>query len=382
MQISNHPSPFTHHPSPFTHHPSPITHHPSPISLANIRTVNTFNPTERIAFLLLPRFQLISLAGPLDALAHCNAVLGATRREALLVSADGLSVQSGNGLSLSVHLSLDQLAAQAVDALFVVCDAPLPQRGFDAEVDLLKKSGSHPERLIGGLGTGAWLLARAGLLQGRRATIHWPYAALFSETFHGTVVSSNLFEIDDNRLTAASGDAARDLFLHWLSGRHGDAVSSALMDHFGLERRRGTGEAQRVPLAARIGGGQPKLTEAVALMEANMEEPLPTEEVARLVGVSRRQLERLFKQYLNNLPSRYYLDLRLTRSRQLLMQTSQSILQVGLSCGFSSGPHFSSAYRAKFDITPREQRSQRLPGNPAVSSAEALVSADAGERET
>ena len=92
-----------------------------------------------------------------------------------------------------------------------------------------------------------------------------------------------------------------------------------------------------------------------------------TEEIARLVGVSRRQLERLFKQYLNSLPSRYYLELRLVRARQLLQQTSQSILQIGLSCGFSSGPHFSSAYRNHFGITPREQRTQRLSVTPLLA---------------
>ncbi|MBL8516990.1 MAG: GlxA family transcriptional regulator [Betaproteobacteria bacterium] len=314
---------------------------------------------ERIAFLLLPRFPLASLAGPLDALAHANAALGTHAHESLLVSLDGNPVTAGNGISLPVHCALSALASKDATALMVLSDTPLPQRGFDQEVETLRRF-ALPGRLVGGLGTGAWLVARAGLLTAKRATIHWPYAALFGETFAETVVSSNLFEIDDNRMTAAGGDAARDLFVHWLTTRHGDTVATALMDHFGLERRRGSGEAQRVPLAARIGGGQPKLTEAVSLMEANLEEPLPTEEIARLVGVSRRQLERLFKQYLNNLPSRYYLDLRLTRSRQLLTQTSQSILQIGLSCGFSSGPHFSSAYRAKFGITPREQRARRM----------------------
>lgn len=323
---------------------------------------------ERHVFLLLPRFPLAALAGPLDALAHANVALGGLRHEALLASADGQPVAAGNGISLAVHGKLDELLAQGVQSVFVVADAPLPQRGHDAELALLRQFSMQADRLVGGLATGAWLLARAGLLQGRRATIHWPYAALLGEEFPESVVSSNLFEIDDNRLTAGGGDAPRDLFLHWLGLRHGDAVTGALMDHFGLERRRSAGEAQRVPLAARIGGGQPKLTEAVTLMEANFEEPLPTEEIARLVGVSRRQLERLFKQYLNNLPSRYYLDLRLNRARQLLMQTSQSILQIGLACGFSSGPHFSSAYRARFGITPREQRSARFQGGPETAT--------------
>ena len=104
-------------------------------------------------------------------------------------------------------------------------------------------------------------------------------------------------------------------------------------------------------------------------MEANFEEPLPTEDIARLVGVSRRQLERLFKQHLDSLPSRYYLEMRLARARQLLRETSQSILQIGLSCGFSSGPHFSSAYRGHFGITPRDERTRRLANRAKASDA-------------
>ena len=118
-------------------------------------------------------------------------------------------------------------------------------------------------------------------------------------------------------------------------------------------------ERQRAGYSERRGAGSPKLAEALALMEANLGEPLPTEEVATLVGVSRRQLERLFKQHLDTLPSRHYLELRLARAQRLLQQSSQSILQIGLSCGFSSGPHFSNAYKSHFGHTPRDERSRR-----------------------
>ena len=114
----------------------------------------------------------------------------------------------------------------------------------------------------------------------------------------------------------------------------------------------------------RLGSSHPKLTQAVLLMEANIEEPLTTDEIAQHVCVSRRQLERIFKQYLNRVPSQYYLELRLNKARQLLMQTSKSIIQIGLSCGFSSGPHFSSAYRNFFGATPREDRNQRRSNSP------------------
>ncbi|MBT9504135.1 MAG: GlxA family transcriptional regulator [Burkholderiaceae bacterium] len=322
-------------------------------------------PAERHAFLLLPGCSLMAVGGALDALAQANTAQResqsagsvATLYDVLLCSVDGRPVRAGNGSSLIVDLALPHLPT--LDGLFVVCDTPVPQSGFEAVLPLLQQQAASGA-LLGGVGTGAWLLARAGLLAGHRATLHWAYAPLLAEVFPDVVVSSNVFEADRKRLTCAGGLAAFDMFLHLIAQSHGPELAQQVQGRLGLERPRGPGEAQRVPLTARIGGGQPKLTEAVALMEANVQEPLATEDIARLVGVSRRQLERLFKQYLDNLPSRYYQELRLNRARQLLQQTSQSILQVGLSCGFSSGPHFSNNYRAHFGITPREQRSQRL----------------------
>lgn len=311
----------------------------------------------RFGFLLLPRFAMGSLAGPLDCLAQANEAANAPLFDVVLLSSDGRPVASESGIQAGPAVALAD--APPLDALFVVSDAPLPQSGFEAEVEWLARRMPGTGFWVGGIGTGAWLLARAGLVTGVRVTIPWPYAPLFAETFPAAIVSENLYEIDRCRYTCARGAASTELFLAIVAERHGEALASELIEHFGLEKRRDASERQRVPLAARIGGGQPKLTEAVTLMESNFEEPLPAEEIARLVGISRRQLERLFKQYLDTLPSRYYLELRLNRARQLLQQTSQSILQIGLACGFSSGPHFSSAYRNRFGITPRDQRSRR-----------------------
>ncbi|MEO8383741.1 MAG: GlxA family transcriptional regulator [Betaproteobacteria bacterium] len=329
--------------------------------------VTTPNTAVRIGFLLLPQFGLLSLSGALDVLAAANRILDEPVYSSVILATGAESAVSAGALRVPVDFALEN--ASELDGIFVVSETPVPQRGFDNAAAWLQSFSSAstgqrtplnpPPKLIGGIGTGTYLLARAGLLRGCRATIHWPYTSLLAEDFPDTVVSSNLFEIDRHRLTCAGGNASVDMMLNWLGSRHGEDLVTELLDHFGLERLRNPTDHQRVPLSARIGGGQPKLTEAVSLMEANYEEPLPTEEIARLVGVSRRQLERLFKQYLNSLPSRYYLELRLNRARHLLQQTSQSILQIGLSCGFSSGPHFSSAYRNHFSITPREQRSQR-----------------------
>ena len=320
---------------------------------------------QRLGFLLLPRFSMLALAGALDVLAHANELYGPALFDTCLLSADGAPVASGAGAVLAVAGTLHGTAG--LDGVFIVCDTPLPEAGFEALLDRLR-GFAQGGKLLGGIGTGAWLLARAGLLKEHRATIHWPYASLFAQRFADTVVSSDLHEIDRARLTCAGGTASIDMLLTWLQERHGDAFAQALVQQVGAERLRGRHEKQQVPLAARIGGGQPKLAEAVSLMEANLSEPLATEDIAQLVGVSRRQLERLFKQHLDSLPSRYYLELRLMRAQRLLQQTSQSILQIGLVCGFSSGPHFSSAYRNRFRITPREQRSQRAASVLALAA--------------
>lgn len=313
-----------------------------------------------IAFLLLPNCSLLSLGSALDALAHANAASDARNGprlyEALLVSADGRPVPT-NAATVQVDLALHHLPV--VDGLFVLSDTPIPQRGHEEVVAYLQQLGAGPG-LLGGIGTGAWLLARAGLLAARRATVHWSCVPLFAASFPEVVVSSNVFESDRQCLTCAGGHATFDMMLHRIGQSHGSDIVGHMLGHASLERARGPKEPQRVPLTSRLGGGQPKLKEAVALMESNIEEPLATEDIAQLVGVSRRQLERLFKQHLDSLPSRYYTELRLNRARQLLQQSSQSILQVGLGCGFSSGGHFSSAYRAHFGVTPREQRRHPL----------------------
>ena len=257
-------------------------------------------------------------------------------------------------------LSDARARADALDALFVVSDLPLtdheaPAPGVLGWLQTQAASGIP----VGGIGTGAAWLAEAGLLRGYRATVHWPHIALLAERHVDVVVSQQWYEIDRARLSCAGHDASRDMMIAWLGQRHGERIAQEVAAAFGLERVRGRDERQRVPLAARLGGGSAKLAEAVSLMEANLAEPLPTEDIARLVGVSRRQLERLFKQHLDALPSRWYLELRLERARRMLRQTSQSILQIGLSCGFASGPHFSNAYRARFGHTPRDERSQR-----------------------
>ena len=310
-------------------------------------------------FVLLPGFSLLSLGGALDALAGANEVLEELAYTSVTVSLDGRPVRAACGTALAPAYGLAD--APVLDAVFVVSATPLPEAARDGHIVLhgWLRERAQSALVVGGIGTGAAVLAQAGLLGGHRATLHWAHGSQLADAHAAVVVSSNVYEIDRTRLTCTGATASLDMMIAWLGQRHGERVAQELVAHFGLERLRARDERQRAPVAARLGLGSARLTEAVSLMEANLGEPLPTEDIARLVGVSRRQLERLFKQHLEELPSRYYADLRLARARRLLQQTSQSILQIGLACGFSSGSHFSNAYRLRFSRTPREERSPR-----------------------
>jgi transcriptional regulator GlxA family with amidase domain len=326
----------------------------------------------RIGVLALPPFGLLSVSAVIDGLLSANDSLGraayapvllpavspaATARTADPLQAPGRPAAAPASQRYLAHAAAPPHAA-SLDGVFVVADAVPDDAARTDATDALLRELAGADRLLGGIGTGAAWLARAGVLRGHRCTVDWPYVAQLAEAHPDVVVSSRVYEIDRQRLTCAGGTAALDLMVAWLGRMHGERLAQAVAARFGLERVRAPDERQRAPSAARLAGSA-KLVEAVALMEANFAEPLNTDDVARLVGVSRRQLERLFRQHLGAMPSRWYLDLRLEHARRLLQQGSSSILQVGLSCGFSSAPHFSNAYRNRFGRTPREERSAR-----------------------
>ena len=316
---------------------------------------------QRYGFLLIPRFSLLSLAAVTDVIRVANEILGGRAMESLLLSQDGRPVASAAGETVNVHAALAAPPGPSLAGLFVVADSPPESADLTDLKHRLRSSASEIERargVLGGLGSGAAWLARVGLLDGYRCTVRAVHAAEVAAACPEAIVSLRHFEIDRNRLSAAGGGSGIDLMIHWLGQRHGERLTRLLLAHFGLDRLRDSDERQALPNAARPNASA-KLSEAVALMEANLGEPLSTEDIASLVGVSRRQLERLFKQHLDTLPSRWYLEQRLQRAQRLLQQTSQSILQIGLGCGFTSGAHFSNAYRNCFGRTPRDERSAR-----------------------
>ena len=319
----------------------------------------------RLGFLLVPRYSMIAFSSAIEPLRMANRLTGEELYQWKTYTVDGEPVEASNGLVIQPDGPISE--AQGLNTLFV-CSGVEVERACDRTTLSWLKKLAQQKMNFGGLCTGSHILARAGLLDGYRCTIHWENIASMREAFPRVVVSYELFEIDRDRYTSAGGTAPLDMMLNLITQQVGSDTATAISEAFACERIRGRHDRQRIPLQLRLGTSQPKLIETVSIMESNIEEPISLDELARHVGVSRRQLERLFQKHLNCVPTRYYLELRLARARQLLLQTSISIVDVAFACGFVSAPHFSKCYRDYYGIPPREER--RLRGARAQESAQ------------
>ncbi len=316
---------------------------------------------QRLEVLLLPGFVLTELALLLDILREANSATDPPLYSIRRVSIAGETVPDAGGLSVPVDGCFEPTAEG--DLLWVFAGSPPAARSVAIGTINPLRQGIDRRRMVVGVGPAVFWLAQAGVLAGHKVTVPWRLQAAFKTMFPQLAVCTDLYLRDKRLATCGGGAAVADLALHLLAERAGAELAARVAEALVLDRVRGPGEHQRIPLRSQLGAAQPKLVRAVQLMEANLEEPLTTDTIAERVAVSRRQLERLFKQHLDKVPSQFYLELRLNRARQKLRESNESIIQIGLSCGFSSGPHFSSAYRNHFGITPREDRRRAVLGH-------------------
>ena len=303
-------------------------------------------------FLLLDNYSAVAFTLAVETLRLANRELGHQAYRWQILTLGEQPVYSSSNLQIVSDGTIDSCD---VDTLFV-CGGMRIEDTWSKPLMMNLKKLARLKVNLGSLCTGAYVLARSGLLDDYRATIHWENLASVREEFPRVNFTHDLFQLDTDRFTCAGGTASIDMMLGLIKNDFGSELSCQISELLICDRVRGNNDRQRTPLRMHLGTSQPKLTEAVTLMEANIEEPMSLDELSGYVGISRRQLERLFKKYLNCVPTRYYLELRLTRARQLLLQTNKSIVDVALACGFISSPHFSKCYRDFFGIPPRDER--------------------------
>jgi AraC family transcriptional regulator, glycine betaine-responsive activator len=314
------------------------------LSLASLR---------RIGFWTLPNYSMIALSNALEGCRMANYVTGRDAYAWQVLTLDGASTPASNGLSLTPTRRIPD--AGPLDIVFV-CGGVDVRHVVDERIKNALRRLARQGMPLGALCTGAFALAESDLLDGYRCAVHWENLAAIREEFPKVAFVEDLFVIDRDRFTCTGGVAPLDMMLTLIDARFGGEVANKVSDQFIVERMRPADQPQPGPMRSVTRSGSPVLSQAAQLMERTIENPIAVSKVARQVGVSPRQLERLFDRYLHTGPAAFYLSLRVTRARELLHLTTMSVTEVAVACGFRSAAHFSTCYRRVFGRPPRHDR--------------------------
>ncbi len=314
---------------------------------------NTDQPI-RVGFVLDERFSVVPFVSLVEVLRIANRVADRKLFEWTMISVDGQPVTSNSQMEFKVDLGIRDCEYLPNIVLVTGND---PQRDAPRALATWLRRQNLGGSILAALGSATLMLAKLGLLDGRRATIHWEYLDTLREQFPGIQVCNTLFEIDRNRITCAGGSAVVDLGLHLVHTHCGAPVAMAVSDQYILDRVRHSAHPQ--PVGSRFPRvADSVLAKAIDIMESNLEHPVPLGALTSAVGVTDKQIQRLFRTYLNTSPRQYYIRARLNLARRLLAQTDMSISEVALASGFCSLAHFSRSYRDEFGLPPTKYRRQ------------------------
>ena len=319
------------------------------------------DPIHRIGMLLLPGFNNLAAQAFIDPFRAANYLRGSKIYRWDFLSPGGGRVVASSGIEIGNTVAIADSVA-GFDML-VVNASWTPEAFQDKQLQSWLRYVSRQGVIMGGLDTGAFVLAFAGLLEGHRAVVHYEHTAAFDELFPTMRGEESLYSIDTRRFSCCGGVAAVDLALELIQRQNGIELANAAARYIFHERLRAAGEAQIPRRLQPVGYQVPdKLREAILLMERNIEEPLTQTELADYLGLSVRQVQRIFRQYLGVTPIRYYLNVRLDRARGLVTQTEIPIMDIATLCGFLRAEQLSRAYVKRFEITPiRDRIEGRIP---------------------
>ncbi|MFT8643245.1 GlxA family transcriptional regulator [Gluconacetobacter sp.] len=307
----------------------------------------------RFGFLTLKTYSMIAVSNAIEALRMANRVTGRDDYAWQVLSLDGAPVEASNGLALHPTGALGDGAE--LDVLFV-CGGIDVRAATSEALRVALRRVARQRIVIGALCTGTFALAEAGLLRGYRCAIHWENLGAIREEFPEIDIVDELFVIDRDRMTCTGGAVPLDMMLRIVAAHVGPARAREIAMQFLLARDRTGSEAQPVIALDPL---PPSLGRAVQLMESRIDQKLSVGEIASAAGLSERQLERLFRAHTGATPAAYLAAARLERARRLLRQTSMSVTDVGIACGFMSLTHFSTAFRNRFGYAPRQERQRQ-----------------------
>jgi transcriptional regulator GlxA family with amidase domain len=321
--------------------------------MSEARDVTRTGEARRFHFALLDRFTLLSFSCAVETLRIANRISGRTLYVWRLVGESSGEVASSAGARLPLDSGFEDVDRD--DTVCLCGGLDIARATTRPLLSWIRKSDRRGAR-IGGLCTASWVMAEAGLLDGRRATIHWENSDGFLERFPDVTLTKSVFTDEGRYFTTAGGTSSIDLMLKIIADDHGDELANEVADQLIYSSIRTDQDVQRLSMPSRIGVRHPRLAQVIQMMEAHIEDPISPATLARDVGLSARQLERLFRRYLGRSPKRYYMQLRLQKARSLLLQTDMSVIAIAMACGFTSPSHFSKCYRGQYATTPYRER--------------------------
>ena len=309
--------------------------------------------SEIYVFLLMPGLSMMSLASAIEPLRSLNRLVGREAYRWRLASLDGRRIAPSNGILLDTEKL--EAALEGAHRLFVCAGKSVGDINTKPYLAALRKA----VRLgipVGALSTGAYLLALAGLLNGRRCTVHWESRPAFIEEFPQIHCTNRIYEIDGECMTCSGGTAAMDMMLHIIGETHGPEYARGVANQFHHERIRSMAEDQRSGTLGITASLSKPMQKAVALMKRNIEHPISLPELALAAGLSPRQLERLSLKHFGVTPIALYMRFRVERAREFLLYSNASIMDISVRAGFSSASHLATWYRRIFGTRPSEAR--------------------------
>jgi len=323
--------------------------------------VKNASETRWFGFLLLPEFTLLAFSAALDPLRIANQLAQKPLYGWLVFSQDGQAVSSSSGIDIGVHASLNDLKP---DTYLFACSGNNGTNVASKEVlDQIRRHARFGGK-VGGVCTGAATLARAGLLERKNFTLHWENQPAFSEVFPELAPTPQRFERDGDLLTCGGGAAATEMMVSIIAQDYGEDFAIAVSDMCLNGPEFNIRNAQRSSIAVAINSRNPSVLKVLRAMYDNIETPLSLDQLAQQAQISRRQIERLFKQFLAEAPAQTYRNIRLERARALMMETNLSVIEVATATGFNSKDVFARSYKERYRQSPSGDR-----GNARLKNA-------------
>lgn len=319
-------------------------------------SLETSKPARHFAFHLLPDFTLLAFSAALDPLRIANQLAQLPLYRWTVTSEDGGPVVSSCAMSVNVDRRMGPMSRETD---LIVCGGTVRTGKRNGELLSLVRQHARFGGRVGGICTGTIALAQAGLLTGRRATLHWENQPAFREMFPEVEVTENSCEVDGTIFTCGGGVGATDMMLERIEADYGRSFANVVADMCLHTQRRSDQAPQRTSISNALDSRNPFLVRAIKVMQVNIETPVTMDDLADAAGCSRRQLERLFTRYLHQTPYRFFRDLRLDHARGLLRQTDLSVTEISVAAGFTSPMLFSRSFRTRFGFSPARGRRTR-----------------------